>query len=66
MPIPHSIVDTLNWWLENIPTSSKSVLKEKPQITLYTDASSKGWGATIKQKVLGQQETGQQKSKALT
>lgn len=50
MPIPQSAVDSLNWWLEYIPTSYKSVLKENPEIILFTDASSKGWGAFNKTK----------------
>jgi hypothetical protein len=65
MFIPHSVVDSLNWWLQTIPSSCKSVLRDKPHITLYTDASSKGWGAVNKTegtKTGGNWSTGEQTS----
>ena len=35
----------LKWWVQNIPTMSKSVLLCSPDLTIQSDASLIGWGA---------------------
>ena len=35
----------LKWWVQNIPTMSKSVLLCSPDLTIQSDASLLGWGA---------------------
>ncbi|XP_028417151.1 uncharacterized protein LOC114541427 [Dendronephthya gigantea] len=34
----------LTWWIQNIETSYKNITVSNPDITLTTDASTKGWG----------------------
>ena len=43
----------LTWWVNNIDPSSKNIVQSKPDLTLTTDASTRGWGA-----VYGEQKTG--------
>lgn len=42
-------VAELQWWCNNIETAEYPICtpKAKIDVTLYTDASSKGWGAVI-------------------
>ena len=41
------------WWIENVETASKPILHGQPEITLFSDASTKGWGG-----VYGNQSAG--------
>ena len=34
----------IEWWTENAPKCSRSILQNKPDIILYTDSSTTGWG----------------------
>ncbi len=38
----------LNWWIANIQGSMRYVVYPAPELTLYSDASGKGWGGHIK------------------
>ena len=43
----------LTWWVNNVDSSFKPIVQEDPDLTLTTDASTRGWGA-----VFGVQKTG--------
>ena len=43
----------LSWWINNVDSSFKKIVQPTPDMTLTTDASTKGWGA-----VYGEQKTG--------
>ena len=43
----------LTWWVNNVDSSFKTIVQEDPDLTLTTDASTRGWGA-----VSGVQKTG--------
>ena len=42
----------LNWWLENLPRLSAPIRDTNPDLTIFTDASFSGWGASIPEKNL--------------
>lgn len=46
MLIPKTIFEDLNWWLVNLPRTFKSIKSENFKVTIFTDASDSGWGAT--------------------
>lgn len=50
--IPRCIDSTLQWWIENIHTCYKNISVPKPDLTIYTDASLKMYGAYDKTKKL--------------
>lgn len=37
----------LQWWVDNIETTSKPISESKPSCSIYTDASLLGWGAVF-------------------
>ena len=43
----------LTWWVNNVDSSFKPIVQEDPDLTLTTDASTRGWGT-----VFGVQKTG--------
>ena len=45
MTIPHSVYPIITWWIQNVSASRKRVSHGPPQYVLYSDSSSKGWGA---------------------
>ena len=45
MNIPPVVESTLDWWIGNLPKCFKKVSHGNPQLTLYSDSSSLGWGA---------------------
>ena len=45
MRVPSSMVETMRWWIKNLPIASAHIDKGKPQLTIETDASLTGWGA---------------------
>lgn len=47
MQISESCREDLQWWLKNIQKFPKPVHRKTPETVLLTDASNKGWGATI-------------------
>lgn len=45
MTVPKDIFPIINWWIENVSSSKKKISHGPPQIVLYSDASTKAWGA---------------------
>ena len=41
-------LDQLDWWIENVEMSFKPISHGEPTVVLETDASKKGWGATVR------------------
>ena len=48
MEISHDIKTQLNWWIKNIETQKRDILKPNPELIMTCDASGSGWGATVK------------------
>ncbi|XP_043494107.1 uncharacterized protein LOC122519008 [Polistes fuscatus] len=46
MKISSSLTPEFNWWLNNIFISNNPIRSSKFSITIFSDASSTGWGAT--------------------
>lgn len=51
--LPNVCMSDLHWWEENIRNTSAPIRRMAPDITLTSDASTKGWGGTY-----GDQKTG--------
>lgn len=45
MNVPPSVKSTLGWWIQNLQKCFKKVSHGIPQLILYSDSSSLGWGA---------------------
>ena len=45
MTIPAPIVPTIEWWIDNVSSSYKLISHGRPNMVLYSVASTKGWGA---------------------
>lgn len=45
MTIPNQIVPTIEWWINNISSSYKLISHGPPVMVLYSDSSTKAWGA---------------------
>lgn len=45
MTIPSKIVPTIEWWINNISSSFKLISHGPPDMVLYSDSSTKAWGA---------------------
>ena len=45
MNIPAQIVPTILWWIDNINSSYKLISHGPPAMIIYSDASTKAWGA---------------------
>ena len=43
----------LHWWVINVNTAFKNIMQTNPDLTLTTDASNTGWGATCKEQQTG-------------
>ena len=43
----------LTWWIQNIDTAYKNITVGSPDITLTTDASTKGWEAVLEESKTG-------------
>ena len=37
----------LNWWIRNVGNSGRAIRESQPEMILFTDASSEGWGAHV-------------------
>ena len=48
-----SSIAELKWWIANMPTVQRDIVRPNPCMVIQTDASKKGWGAA-----LGNQEIG--------
>ena len=38
------IKHTIRWWLQNLPFTYKPIIPNEPDIQLYSDSSTTGWG----------------------
>ncbi len=47
MIISNESVKTLSWWIENVESSFKPLVRKDPEIVLKTDSSKTGWGGVI-------------------
>lgn len=47
MEISSLALKDIQWWIVNIPSSNYVISHGDPQITLYTDASTTGWGCDL-------------------
>lgn len=47
MEISSLALEDIQWWIVNIPSSNYVISHGDPQITLYTDASTTGWGCDL-------------------
>ena len=47
MEISSLAIEDIQWWIVNIPLSNYIISHGDPQITLYTDASTTGWGCDL-------------------
>lgn len=47
MTITHDCIEDIQWWISNIENTSKEVTLPPPTVTLTSDASGYGWGATV-------------------
>ena len=46
MTITPSMKNDLTWWINNLSEQSRLIVRDNPQITVETDASLLGWGAS--------------------
>ena len=49
MQLTNASIAELEWWIENMPTVRRSIVRPNPSIVVQTDVSTKGWGAALKQ-----------------
>ena len=49
MQLTNASIAELEWWIENMPTVRRSIVRPNPSIVVQTDVSTKGWGAGLKQ-----------------
>jgi hypothetical protein len=47
MIISNESVKTLSWWIENVESSFKPLVRKDPELVLKTDSSKTGWGGVI-------------------
>ena len=47
MTISQRARDDVLWWMENITSSEKHIEIVQPDVTIFTDASEEGWGASM-------------------
>lgn len=38
----------LDWWIDNLPNAERKIHHGEPELTIRTDASKSGWGATCR------------------
>ena len=49
MQLTNASIAELEWWIENMPTVRRSIVRPNPSNVVQTDVSTKGWGAAPKQ-----------------
>ena len=49
MPITDGMKADLQWWLDNVATQVRRILKSGTEVDRYTDASNLGWGGHLHQ-----------------
>ena len=47
MELTPPVLEDINWWINNINSSYYVIDHGEPQATLYTDASTTGWGCAF-------------------
>jgi hypothetical protein len=47
MIISNESVKTLSWWIENVESSFKPLVRKDPELVLKTNSSKTGWGGVI-------------------
>ena len=47
MQLTNASIAELEWWIENMPTARRNIVRPNPSIVVQTDASTKGWKATL-------------------
>ena len=65
MEITEEMQDELTWWIENIELQNKPILEKSPEISITSDASTKGWGGAHAM-MREQEEDGMKMSKQIT
>ena len=53
MAISQKMKNDLKWWILNINNQVRHISHGKPSITIQTDASLQGWGASMKDQMTG-------------
>ena len=53
MGITPRMKDEVEWWIENLPSAQKVIIRDNPVLVLETDASLLGWGANLGKKTTG-------------
>ncbi len=47
MKLSKTACDELHWWIDSANSLFKPVVLSQPEVTLFTDASSLGWGGVL-------------------
>ena len=47
--VPKSMKITMNWWIDNLDSAAVRIHRGNPELTIETDASLTGWGASCQQ-----------------
>ena len=58
--------EDITWWLSNIKLSGNLIQESKPTLTLFTDASTEGWGAHLGDQTTGGRWAASEKETTLT
>ena len=61
MSLSEESVQEVKWWLQHIEKSGRPVRRRGPQITVFTDASTEGWGAHVGEATAGGRWSTQEK-----
>ena len=56
-------IKTLSWWIENVESSFKPLIRKDPELVLKTDSSKTGWGGVIDKTTLKTSGFGHMKRK---
>jgi hypothetical protein len=47
MLLDNQLRECIKWWIENVKTSNKLIVRSKPDIVLKWDSSKTGWGGLV-------------------
>ena len=47
MLLDNQLRECIKWWIENVKTSNKPIVRSKPDIVLKWDSSKTGWGGLV-------------------
>ena len=48
MKVTYSMVLELNWWIKNVKSQVRNIVRQPASVEMHTDASLQGWGASLK------------------